>query len=262
MTSLFSAGRGSARMLRLPSARGPNSDRPCTQPITPPAASSSAGLAADVGAGLEFQEAGPIAQRRVDRRVPGGPSEIDVRERDARPSRRCRFLHVERRAQRARRRRCDAGCTKISSNQSVFASLPLNVQLSATPPARQSLRVPGRLPRRRDQVEGHLLQRFLDGGGEILVLLRERLARPARRDETEERLEALEMNLVPAVLAQREERAQRRAEAGGIAVRREPHHLVFVEPPVAQRPHRVVVEEAQRLRRPRSVSVGTRRPRR
>ena len=34
--SFMSARRGSARMLRLPSARGPHSKRPCAQPTTLP----------------------------------------------------------------------------------------------------------------------------------------------------------------------------------------------------------------------------------
>jgi hypothetical protein len=63
--SFISALRGSARMLRLPSARGPNSEPPWNQPMMLPSASIFAVSLQMSGLGVALLTAGPSLVHRV-----------------------------------------------------------------------------------------------------------------------------------------------------------------------------------------------------
>ena len=187
ITDCIFGTRGSPRMLRAPSARGPNSMRPWNQPTTFSSASSCGDVA------IEHLVVVDSARRR--RRPSRGTLSISSSENAGRaseprmrvgcamrrrgvaeelvPDRRAR-----RRARRPRRRR-PAG-SRGRSNGPSRRIRPLPTQFSATPPARQRFSLPVSRARAR-HAQHDLLGDLLDRRGEVHLALRQRRLGLARR---------------------------------------------------------------------------------
>ena len=174
--------RGSPRIERVPSARGPNSMRPCIQPTALPSASACAGGSRSGRRRAASRTCAPAASSVVsivvlarsaarDRRR-CMPSACAVAHRAARPQ-----TCDSRRAPRPppRRRRRPPAESRCSSKMPSRRILPLATQLSATPPARHRSALPGLGAHRACEPQHHLLGHRLDGGGDVHVELREQL---------------------------------------------------------------------------------------
>ncbi len=102
----------------------------------------------------------------------------------------------------------------------------------------------GKVP---DQVTADDVDGLLERRGQIQVILRERLPPPARLNVLVEVGHAVQMQPVVAVRLELVQRAEQPAEARGIAIRRQPHHLVLVELLVPVEPDDVAIQEPQRM---------------
>ena len=176
--------RGSPRIERAPSARGPNSMRPWNQPTALPvgqrvrAVSRSArrrqhveiarrprcSRASMSACAIGGPEIGAVHARRVRRAACArlSPNDDD-RPASAAPS--------------APPASPAAGWIQMRSKLPSRRILPLATQLSATPPARQRFSAPVSARERARQPQHDLLGHRLDRGGEIHVPLREQLLR-------------------------------------------------------------------------------------
>ena len=171
--------RGSPRMLRAPSARGPNSIRPWNQPTTLPSASSSATCSQQLGLVVERAVRGASARRgtrAISSSSKRGPRRLPLLRRRGRRRRAAcssSWCQTNSAAPSAPPASPAAGWIQRSSNGPSRSSRPLATQLSATPPARHEVASsPVRSWTCRPIREHDLLGHRLDAGGQVHVPLR------------------------------------------------------------------------------------------
>ena len=184
----MSARRGSHRIERLPSARGPHSMRPWNQPTTLPSAMAAAVRRQSSPSSAMSSTAQPAARSRP--RAASSSAAISARRKlrapigvvhdeatgvaaelvpDRHRPRRSRRRH--RRPRIARRRGETASCAVI---------LPLATEFIAQPPASAMSLDADALVQRVEQMEERLLVHRLHRAGDVAVPLLERIVRAAR----------------------------------------------------------------------------------
>ena len=247
----MSSRRGSARIERLPSARGPTSIRPWNQPTTSPAAirsatngnsASSSSRSASTPRGRErrlelARRRTPARCRRAASRRPRGPPSVSFQTWKAAPT--------------AVPESPAAGWTYSSSNGVSGRIRPFATAFSATPPARQRFREPLAAASEPGDVQDELLEPRLQCGGDVVVPAAsssprgarrpELVLEPLREDPADRRRTGLPGHLdTPGVVGEVLEREpeggrrrrgdppHRRQVPLGVAVGREAHHLSLV----------------------------------
>ena len=177
----MSARRGSPRIERLPSARGPHSMRPWNQPTTSPSAMRGGGLPAELV--LVVDPLGPCSPRPRARRDGASISALDapspkagpqvgvLHHEAARAAERPRARRQRRRRSRRRRRPPPPG-RRGRGTACARRSCRWRPSSWRSRPARHSAGSPVRRCTLFEQVEEGLLVHRLQRGGEVLVPLR------------------------------------------------------------------------------------------